>query len=65
MFTLVDAPKIERKRQDEKHHSGVDCRFAQHVARFGTEGRFGGTAAKSRAHAAVFGLLRQDDEHDE
>ena len=64
MFALVNAAQIKRERQNEKEDRGVDRGFAQHIAGFGTERRFCGTAAKGRSHAAVFGLLGQDDQHD-
>ena len=64
MLALVNAAEVERERQDEEHESAKLSRCCKNIAGFGAKGRFRGTAAEGCAHAAVFGLLRQDDEHD-
>ena len=65
MFALVDAAQIDRERQHEEDDRRHDGGLAQHVAGLGAEGRLGHAAAKGRAHPAILGLLRQDDENQE
>jgi len=63
VLTLIDAAKVEGKRDDEKCDRSVNRGFRKNVARVGSESRFGHATAHGGTHATVgLGLLGQNDQ---